>query len=131
MRIQKNSLRVLGTTALLALGLGVTGCHTTDRTAGQAINDKMTAFNVRHELDRDPVLKYPDVKVNVYNGTAQLTGFVNTDEQRTKAAEIAANVQGVRQVINEITTKPQPTGRAEIHNMAPQNVPPQEPPPAR
>lgn len=132
MRIQTRSVRVFGITGLLALVLGVTGCHTTGRTTGQVINDKMTAFNVNHALDKDPVLKYPDVKVSVYNGTAQLTGFVNTDEQRTKAAEIAAGVQGVRQVINEISIKPpEPTGRAEIHNMAPQNAPPQEPPPAR
>jgi hypothetical protein len=116
MIMTKNSLRSLGAAALMAVALAATGCRSTDRTAGQAINDKMTAFNVNHALSGDPVLKFPDVKVNVYNGNAQLTGFVNNDEQRTKAAEIASGVQGVRQVINEISIKPTPTGRATIHD---------------
>ena len=132
MRINKISLKLLGTASFLSLALGLTGCHTAGRPTGQAINDKMTGYHVDRALDHDPVLKFPDVKVNVYNGAAQLTGFVSTDEQRTKAAEIAAGVPGVRQVINEITIKPEPTGRAEIHNMSPQHAPaPQQPPPPR
>jgi hyperosmotically inducible periplasmic protein len=136
MTITTNKICSLGSAALLAVTLAVTGCRTgRDRTAGQAINDKMTAFNVNHALNSDPVLKFPDVKVNVYNGNAQLTGFVNTDEQRAKAAEIAANVQGISQVINEISIKPTPTGRAPIRdplhgedrNLPPPNNPP--PPP--
>lgn len=111
-------IKSFGAAALLAMALGATGCHSTDRTTGQAINDKMTAFNVNRALGSDPVLKFPDVKVNVYNGSAQLTGFVNTDEQRTRAAEIAAGVQGVSQVVNEITLKPTPTGRAAIKDVS-------------
>lgn len=105
------SLKSLGATALLALAVSATGCHSHDRTTGQAINDKMTAFNVNRALSSDPVLKYPDVKVNVYNGNAQLTGFVDSEQQRTRAAEIASKIAGVTQVINEITIKPTPTGR--------------------
>lgn len=111
------NLKTFGAATVLALTIGATGCHSTDRTTGEAINDKMTAYNVNHALGTDPVLKYPDVKVNVYNGNAQLTGFVDTDEQRTRAAEIASRVPGVTQVINEITIKPAPTGRAAIHDV--------------
>lgn len=128
MRINTYTLRVFGTATVLALGLSVSGCHTAGRSMGQTINDKMTAHDVDQALDHDPVLKYPDVKVSVYNGTAQLTGFVNNNEQREKAAQIAANVQGVHQVLNEITIKPEPTGRAEIRNMSPQPGPTQPPP---
>ena len=108
---RKISLKTLGATALLALVVGASGCHSHDRTTGQTINDKMTTYNIGHALGSDPVLKYPDVKVNVYNGNAQLTGFVDSEEQRTRAAEIASKVPGVTQVINEITIKPTPTGR--------------------
>lgn len=133
MRIKTNMVRALGAITVLALAVGVSGCHTSGRSTGQAINDKMTAYEVDHALDRDPVLKYPDVKVNVFNGTAQLTGFVNTDQQRTRAAQIAAGVQGVRQVINGITIKPEPTGRAEIRDMTPQpgQPAPEQPAPGR
>jgi len=122
-------LKSLGAAALLAVSMGVSGCHSTDRTTGQAINDKMISFNVNHALSTDPVLKYPDVKVNVYNGNAQLTGFVNTEEQRTRAAQIASGVPGVTQVINEISIKPEPTGRAPVRDVRGQDVNPPQPPP--
>ena len=116
MRMNKN-LRMAGTAAILALIVGVTGCQSSgDRSTGQAINDKMTAMDVNSALNHDPVLKFPDVKVSVYNGTAQLTGFVDNDEQRDRAAQIAAGVKGVSQVVNEITMKPMPTGRATIQD---------------
>ncbi|HTL18372.1 MAG TPA: BON domain-containing protein [Patescibacteria group bacterium] len=125
-----SGLKSVGAAALLAVCIGVSGCHSADRTTGQAINDKMIGFNVNHALSADPVLKYPDVKVNVYNGNAQLTGFVNTDEQRTRAAQIASGVPGVTQVINEITIKPEPTGRAAIRDVTHgENVTTPQPPP--
>ena len=123
-----NNVKSLGAAALLALALGVTGCSSPDRSSGQAINDKMIGYNIDHALSKDAVLKYPDVHVHVYNGNAQLTGFVDTEEQRTRAAELAAGVQGVTQVINEITIKPAPTGRAQIRDVARD---PNLPPPSR
>lgn len=104
---------------MVALVVGTAGCRSSDRSTGQAINDKMTAFHVERALADDAVLKYPDVKVHVYNGRAQLSGFANTEEQRNRAAELAAGVQGVTQVINEITLKPAPTGRAPINDVNP------------
>ena len=128
MKINTNMLRAAGAATLLALVIGATGCRTnSDRTTGQAINDKMISFNVDRALGNDPIFKYPDVKVHVYNGNAQLTGFVDTDEQRRKAAEIAAGVPGITQVINEITLKPAPTGRAAIRDVPGSANPP--PPP--
>ena len=119
----KTNLVAMGLAGLLALGIAATGCHSTGRSTGQAINDTMIQHNVNSALSGDAVLKYPDVKVNVNNGTAQLTGFVDTDQQRARAAEIAAGVPGVTQVINEITLKPTPTGRAQIRDVNP-NPPP-------
>ena len=133
MIITTNKIWSLSAAALLALTLAATGCKSgNDRSTGQAINDKMTAFNVNHALNSDSVLKFPDVHVTVYNGNAQLTGFVDTDEQRGKAAEIAAGVQGVTQVINEISIKPTPTGRAVIRDPSrgdDRTLPPNSPPP--
>ena len=47
-----------------------------------------------------------------YGGVVQLSGFVGTDDQKTKAAELARNVDGVREVINNISLKPTATGAA-------------------
>ena len=49
--------------------------------------------------------KFPDVKVNVYDGKVQLSGFVQTREQKAKAEDIAkATTTGVT-VENKITVK--------------------------
>ena len=125
MRIIHTKFSAVAAAVTMAIMVATSGCRSSgDRTTGQAINDKMTAFNVRRALDSDPVLKYPDVKVNMFNGQVQLTGFVNTDEQRARAAEIASSVKDVRQVVNEITIKPAPTGRAPIQDVNQGSAPP-------
>ena len=117
MRISINSIHRTGVTALAVVLLGLTGCRSTpDRTAGQMLNDSSTSRQVKKALDQAPVFKYPDVRVAAFDGNVQLTGFVETEEQRTRAADIAANVRGVRQVINEIMIKPTPAGRATIRD---------------
>ena len=128
MRINYKILRGFGAASFLTLALAATGCHSTDRSTGQAINDTMTAHNVKSALSHDQMYKFNDVDAKVYNGTAQLTGFVDSEQQRQRAAQIAATVPGVTQVLNEITTKPTPTGPATIREVAPnQAVPPQPP----
>src|SRR5262249_18408896 len=57
-------------------------------------------------LDRAPVFKFTDVKVNTYKGIVQLSGFVETEEQRQNAGEIAEQIPMVREVMNNISLKP-------------------------
>jgi len=102
------------------LVLSVVGCKSNkageDRTSGQIHNDKEIAKRVERDLEEAPTFKFPDVKPNVYKGSVQLGGFVETEEQRTRAAEIASRAPGVTQVINNIMIKYQPTGRARIRD---------------
>lgn len=87
------------------------GCATSDdrdshkRTAGQYIDDKVLVQKVRSALGDNDIYKFPDVKVNTYKGSVQLSGFVDSVEQKRKAEEIARNVQGVYNVENNITMK--------------------------
>ena len=93
--------------------VGFVGCATesTDRdsshkrTTGQYIDDKMLVQRVKAALDDSPIYKFPDVKVNTYNGTVQLTGFVESNEQKLKAEEITKTVRDVLNVQNQITLK--------------------------
>ena len=75
------------------------------RTAGRYLDDKVLVQKVKSALDDSEVYKFPDVKVNTYEGTVQLTGFVDTAEQKQKAEEIARNVRGVSNVQNQIALK--------------------------
>ena len=54
---------------------------------------------------KDPVVKAIDVKVDTFKSTVQLSGFVDTAEQKARAEQIAAGVQGVTTVKNNITIK--------------------------
>lgn len=92
--------------------VGFVGCASDDansdshrRTTGQYIDDKMLVQKVKSALDDSPVYKFPDVKVNTYNGVVQLTGFVESEEQKRKAEEIARNVRDVTSVQNQISLK--------------------------
>jgi hypothetical protein len=75
------------------------------RTTGRYIDDKMLGMRVKGALDDSDVYKFPDVKVNTYQGTVQLTGFVDTPEQKRKAEDIARNVREVVSVQNQISLK--------------------------
>lgn len=104
------------TIALVAVTSVVTpiafvGCATSNdrdthkRTTGQYIDDKVLNQKVRGALGDNGVYKFPHVDVNTYKGTVQLTGFVDSAEQKRKAEEIARGVTGVYQVQNQITLK--------------------------
>jgi len=75
------------------------------RTAGQAVDDKALASRVRDDLHNNPEYKFDDVGVAVYKGTVQLSGFVNTTDQKNRAGEMAKRAAGSNPVQNAITAK--------------------------
>lgn len=101
--------------ASLAIG-GLAGCHTEGRSAGTYIDDRMVSSKVKGALNDSPIYKYPNVDVSTFNGTVQLNGFVDSQAQKNQAAQLAQQVQGVKQLINNITVQPSPastpTGRS-------------------
>ncbi len=116
--------------------LALTGCssewtHRSDaRTESQRINDGRLTSEVKDKLATEPVYKFKGVDVKVYDGIVQLSGFVNTDQQKSRAGELAQQVPGVGRVENALTIVPEPkispTGRVNhapvIGNQADQNT---------
>lgn len=113
-------LRTLYVTSLLPVAsaaLVIVGCDNTrkdavgrpgvevERTTGQKVDDKEVASRAKSALDDNVAYKFPDVKVNVYNGTVQLSGFVATREQKAKAEDIVKAVTSGVRVENKITVK--------------------------
>jgi hyperosmotically inducible protein len=88
-------------------GTGLTGCagSRTEQSTGEQIDDMATSTRVRSALGDSAEYKFADVKVTTFKGTVQLSGFVNTREQRKRAGEIATNVEGAKTVVNNITVK--------------------------
>lgn len=133
MRNLKRLVLVGGTSAVMALTT-LTGCQmfsggsdSGDRTAGRELDDKHITANVEKKLKAEPVYKFSDVDVKTFAGVVQLSGFVTTDEQKTRAGELAQQVQGVSRVVNNLTLKPnspmQPTGRTNQVNQPIQSNP--------
>jgi hyperosmotically inducible protein len=78
------------------------------------VDDHKITAQIKSDLNHEPTYKFNDVDVKTFNGVVQLSGFVNTEDQKRRAAEIAQSVPGVAQVQNAISLKaeapPSPTG---------------------
>ena len=96
----------LGLLTTVAVG-SFTGCAGDEntRSTGQYMDDKTLQHQVRDALSDNGTYKFDNVNVDVYRGTVQLSGFVQTGEQKDKAYDISKNVQGVSKVDNKITVK--------------------------
>jgi osmotically-inducible protein OsmY len=130
MRNIKNTLVLYGSSVLLAASLVGCASHGDERTMSRKWDDRATAHRVKKGLADAPVYKFGEVGVTAYNGQVQLNGFVETEEQKRIAGDIARNSKGVTEVVNNIEIKPGtpvPTGRAY---QPPANPPPPPAPPA-
>ena len=96
---------------LLALGGGLAtitaGCAgtATRESTGEYIDDATTTTKVKAAFVKDPVVSAMAVNVDTFKGTVQLSGFVDTPEQKARAEQLAAGVTGVAAVKNNITVK--------------------------
>jgi osmotically-inducible protein OsmY len=108
MKNQINGLRWLACGLALATATAVTGCagNQNERSTGQYIDDKSLTLRVHDALADNAEYKFHDVNVAVNRGTVQLSGWVDTSAQKSKADEIAKGVQGVNNVEDNITVKP-------------------------
>jgi len=105
------TLKVLGLViglGALPLLLGLTGCTTGSRyeqSTGERIDDHGTSSRVRAALADDSQYKYDGVNVETFKGVVQLSGFVDTKDQKNRAGDLARKVKGVTDVENNITVK--------------------------
>ena len=105
-RVLKLSALILCVGALAMAG-GLTGCagDRYTQSTGERIDDKADSSRVRDRLSEDTQYKYDDVKVQTFKGVVQLSGFVNSRDQKTRAGDLAKKVEGVKEVENNITVK--------------------------
>ena len=105
----KKTFAYIAITAALALA-PATGCAIMQgrESAGQYAHDKEIAAKIKTQLYKDPIVKGTQVEVTVLNGACQLSGFVDSQQARERAGEIAQNTKGVTQVYNNLIL---PTGR--------------------
>jgi osmotically-inducible protein OsmY len=101
---------VLGSTALA-------GCVTTEepespaasqasqQSPGEVVDDGVVTAKVKAKLVDDPVTKAYQINVETFKGTVQLSGFVDSAEARSRAAQLAGTVGGVKDVKNSLEVR--------------------------
>lgn len=87
-----------------ALQTGCAGTATRSST-GEFIDDATITTKVKAAFVRDPVVKALDVNVDTFKSVVQLSGFVNTTDEKARAEQVAAGIAGVSSVKNNITVK--------------------------
>jgi osmotically-inducible protein OsmY len=88
----------------MAIMLGCAGDRTT-RSTGQAIDDSAITTKVKSALIADPEVKGTQMQVEVYRGVVQLSGFVDRLADAQRAVAVARNVEGVKEVRNNLIVK--------------------------
>lgn len=94
--------------ALIAFGAVATvGCspNPTRESFGEYVDDATITTRVKKALADDRQVKATEVNVETYRGVVQLSGFVATDAEIKRAAELAQQVPGVRSVKNDVRLK--------------------------
>jgi hyperosmotically inducible periplasmic protein len=87
--------------------LWLSGCQAmTGETAGQNIDDTTITSTVKGKLAAEKVGTFTRIGVNTNVGVVQLTGIVNSADEKAHAEEVARNVSGVKRVVNNLQVQP-------------------------
>ena len=91
-------LMIIGTFAACA-------STSTRESSGEYVDDSVITTKVKSLLAADDFLKSFQISVETYQGTVQLSGFVNSQNAVNKAAEIVWSVKGVKSLKNSLIVK--------------------------
>jgi len=97
-------LKRLSAVFISALLVSALGCATQSepQSSGAYMGDSWVTTKVKTAILNEPSLKVLQINVETYEGVVLLSGFVDNAASRTKAAEIARSVQGVKTVKNDL-----------------------------
>lgn len=103
MKQLKYIAHLLFAAALLAL----VGCASTDKSegVGEYIDDSVITAKVKAAVLNDENLKSSEINVETFKGVVQLSGFVSSESDISKAVDLARKVNGVKSVKNDMHLK--------------------------
>lgn len=77
----------------------------TRESTGEYVDDSVITTKVKSLLAADDFLKSFQISVETYQGTVQLSGFVNSQKAVDKASEITRSVKGLKSLKNNLIVK--------------------------
>jgi osmotically-inducible protein OsmY len=101
--------KIVGAALIGAAVAGLGACSSDPakkETTGEYASDAGLTAKVKTAIATDVGARTAaGVNVETYKGTVQLSGFVDSQDQATRAADAAKKVEGVRSVKNDIRVK--------------------------
>jgi hypothetical protein len=99
--------RILQVVVCIGLLTIFTACATTQKheSTGQYVDDSVITTKVKAAIFKEDTLKTLQINVKTYQGTVQLSGFVDTAQSVSKAGEVARSVGNVVSVKNDLLVK--------------------------
>jgi osmotically-inducible protein OsmY len=103
-------VRLAKVTKILAcvfLLVAFVGCSAANKrgSAGDYVDDTVITTKVKAAIFEEPTLKTLQINVKTFQGEVQLSGFVDSAQNVTKAGEIARGVDGVTKVSNDLIVR--------------------------
>jgi osmotically-inducible protein OsmY len=74
-------------------------------TPGEYVDDATITSKIKAELVRDKDLPATQIRVETMQNVVQLSGFVDSAAQKSKAAQVARGISGVKEVKNDIIVR--------------------------
>jgi osmotically-inducible protein OsmY len=96
------SVIFLSLALLVAVGCGSTP---TQEATGEYFDDSVITSKVKAAILEAPSLKTFDINVETFKGVVQLSGFVNSRADMTKAVAVAKEISGVKSVRSSMLLK--------------------------
>jgi osmotically-inducible protein OsmY len=83
------------------------GCASTSKQegTGEYVDDSVITAKVKAAIVQDESLKAAEINVETFKGIVQLSGFVKSRTDISKAVEVARGVKGVISVKNDMRLK--------------------------
>lgn len=72
------------------------------RTMGQGIDDKVLGGKIKARLMKEPGIKSLNIDVDVYSGTAKISGAVASQEKKTEILNLVRSVEGVKGIVDNL-----------------------------
>jgi osmotically-inducible protein OsmY len=103
----RNEHRLRNLVVVMLLAVSVAACDAISgrETPGEYVDDTTITTRVIAEIIKDPSLKKFQVSVETFQNVVQLSGFVDSSQNVSRAGELARSVPGVRSVRNDLIVR--------------------------
>ena len=103
----KRSCSVIRLIVVLVMIAAFVACASTPKKegTGEYIDDSVITAKIKTQLANDDFLKSFQISVESRKGIVELSGFVDSQNAKDKAGQIARGVEGVKSVRNDLIVK--------------------------